>query len=71
VLVLGLVGLVMILVFIPQNQQSREVSFLVFHGHLPVAVAPLFAMLVGALIVVASGGARILQLRVVAKRARE
>jgi uncharacterized integral membrane protein len=71
VLVVGLVGLVMILVFILQNQQSSEVSFLVFHGHLPLAIALLFAMLLGALIVVAFGGARILQLRVVAKRARE
>jgi len=70
-LVIGLVGLVMILIFILQNQQSSELSFLVFHGHLPLAVALLFAMLLGALIVVAFGGARILQLRVVAKRARQ
>ncbi len=70
-LVVGLVGLAMILIFILQNQQSSELSFLVFHGHLPLAVALLFAMLLGALIVVAFGGARILQLRVVAKRARQ
>ena len=68
--VIGLVILIVILVFILQNQQSVEVSFLVFSGHLPLAVALLFAMILGALIVVAFGAARILQLRMVAGRAR-
>jgi lipopolysaccharide assembly protein A len=68
--VVGLVALVVILVFILQNQQSVQVSFLVFSGHLPLAVALLFAMILGALIVFAFGAARILQLRMVAGRAR-
>ena len=68
--VVGLVALVAILVFILQNQQSVQVSFLFFSGHLPLAVALLFAMILGALIVVAFGAARILQLRMVAGRAR-
>ncbi len=68
--VLGLVALVVILVFILQNQQKVEVTFLFFSGHLPLAVALLFAMILGALIVVAFGAARILQLRMVAGRAR-
>lgn len=68
--VLGLLALVVILVFILQNQQKVEVTFLFFSGHLPLAVALLFAMILGALIVVAFGAARILQLRVVAGRAR-
>jgi lipopolysaccharide assembly protein A len=46
------------------------VSFLVFSGHLPLAVALLFAMILGALIVFAFGAARLLQLRMVAGRAR-
>jgi lipopolysaccharide assembly protein A len=66
----GLVALVVILVFILQNQQSVEVSFLMFSGHLPLAVALLFAMILGALIVFAFGAARLLQLRMVAGRAR-
>jgi putative membrane protein len=66
----GLVALVVILVFILQNQQSIEVSFLMFSGHLPLAVALLFAMILGALIVFAFGAARLLQLRMVAGRAR-
>jgi lipopolysaccharide assembly protein A len=69
-IVVGLVALVVILVFILQNQQSVEVTFLMFQGHLPLAVALLFALILGAIIVVAFGAARILQLRMVAGRAR-
>jgi lipopolysaccharide assembly protein A len=68
--VVGLLALVVILVFILQNQQSVEVSFLMFSGHLPLAVALLFAMILGAVIVFAFGAARLLQLRMVAGRAR-
>ena len=69
-IVVGLVALVVILVFILQNQATVEVTFLVFKGHLPLAVALLFSLILGAVIVVAFGAARILQLRMVAGRAR-
>src|ERR1700716_955514 len=69
-IVIGLIALVVILVFILQNGQSVEVTFLAFHGHLPLAVALLFALILGAVIVFAFGAARILQLRIVAGRAR-
>ncbi|HVS48562.1 MAG TPA: lipopolysaccharide assembly protein LapA domain-containing protein [Candidatus Dormibacteraeota bacterium] len=69
-IVVGLLGLVVILVFILQNQQSVEVTFLMFQGHLPLAVALLFALILGAVVVFAFGAARILQLRMVAGRAR-
>ena len=69
-LVVGLIALVVILVFVLQNQQSAEVTFLGFHGHLPLAVALLFALILGAILVFAFGAARILQLRMVAGRAR-
>jgi uncharacterized integral membrane protein len=69
-LVIGILALVLILIFILQNLQSVEISFLVFHGHLPLAVALLFAVILGAIIVLAFGGARIAQLRGVARRAR-
>lgn len=68
--VLGLITLVVILVFILQNPKSVEVSFLMFSGRLPLAVALLFAMILGAVIVFAFGAARLLQLRMVAGRAR-
>ena len=69
-IVVGLVAMVVILVFILQNQQGVEVTFLVFKGHLPLAVALLFALIFDAVIVVAFGAARIIQLRMVAGRAR-
>ena len=69
-IVIGLVALVVILVFILQNQQAVHIKFLVFEGNLPLAIALLFALILGAVIVVAFGAARILQLRVVAGRAR-
>src|SRR6266566_2574571 len=65
-IVIGLVALVVIL----QNGQKVEVTFLVFKGQLPLAVALLFALILGAVIVFAFGAARILQLRMVAGRAR-
>ena len=69
-LVVGIIALVVILIFILQNLQSVDVHFAVFHGHLPLAVALLFAMVLGAVVVLAFGGGRILQLRLVARRAR-
>jgi uncharacterized integral membrane protein len=69
-LVVGIVILVVILVFILQNLQSVEVHFLFMQGQLPLAVALLFAMILGAVVVLAFGAGRILQLRLVARRAR-
>jgi uncharacterized integral membrane protein len=69
-LAVAIVALAVILVFILQNPRSVDLTFLVFHGRLPLAIALLFAMMLGAVIVLAAGTARILQLRVVARRAR-
>ena len=69
-LVVGIVILVVILVFILQNLQSVEVHFLFLQGQLPLAVALLFAMVLGAVVVLMFGAFRILQLRLVARRAR-
>ena len=69
-IVVGLIALVVILVFILQNGQKVEVTFLMFSGQLQLAVALLFALILGAVIVFAFGAARILQLRMVAGRAR-
>jgi uncharacterized integral membrane protein len=66
----GFLALAVILVFILQNLQSVDLSFLVLHGRLPLGVALLFAVILGAVIVLGFGGARILQLRMVARRAR-
>ena len=69
-IVIGLLALLLILVFILQNLQSVELSFLIFHGHLPLAVALLFAVILGATIVLAFGAARITQLRMVTRASR-
>lgn len=69
-LVIGIVILVVILIFILQNLQSVEVHMLFFQGNLPLAVALLFAMVLGAVVVLSFGAGRILQLRLVARRAR-
>jgi putative membrane protein len=69
-LAVAILALAAILVFILQNPRSVELSFLVFHGQLPLAIALLFAMMLGAVVVLASGAARIIQLRGVARRAR-
>lgn len=67
----AIVALLAILIFVLQNPDPVRVSFLIFQGRLPLAVALLFAMLLGAVIVLAAGTARILQLRALARRARK
>src|SRR5215211_2988470 len=67
---IGVILLVAILVFILQNSQRVRVWLLMVEGTLPLGVALLFAALLGALLVLAAGAARILQLRVVARRHR-
>jgi lipopolysaccharide assembly protein A len=67
---IGVLLLVAILVFILQNGQRVRVRFLMVDGTLPLGVALLFAALLGALLVLAAGAARVLQLRVVARRHR-
>jgi lipopolysaccharide assembly protein A len=67
---IGVVLLVAILVFILQNGQRVRVRFLMVDGTVPLGVALMFAALLGALLVLVAGAARVLQLRVVARRHR-
>jgi uncharacterized integral membrane protein len=67
---IGVFLLVAILVFILQNGQRARVRFLMVNGTLPLGVALLLAALLGALLVLVAGAARVLQLRVVARRHR-
>ena len=67
---IGVVLLFAILVFILQNGQRVRVRFLVVNGTLPLGTALLFAALLGALLVLVAGAARVLQLRVVSRRHR-
>ena len=67
---IGVVLLVAILVFILQNGQRVRMRFLMVDGTLQLGGALLFAALLGALLVLVAGAARVLQLRVVARRHR-
>ena len=59
---LGLV-LLLLVVFIAQNTQSVEVSFLGWNGQAPLAVALLVAAVAGLFLALVAGGLRIWQLR--------
>ena len=67
---IGVVLVVAILVFILQNGQRVRVRFLMVDGTLQLGVTLLFAALLSALLVLVAGAARVLQLRVVARRHR-
>jgi uncharacterized integral membrane protein len=63
----GVVGLAVLLllliIFIAQNTQSVQVSFLAWDGRAPLAVSLLIASLVGIVLALVAGSLRILQLR--------
>jgi uncharacterized integral membrane protein len=60
--------LLLLLIFVLQNGQSVDVSFLGLHGHLPMGVALLLSAVVGVLVVALPGTARIVQLRAFGRR---
>ncbi|MEV0425491.1 LapA family protein [Micromonospora sp. NPDC050495] len=62
------VVLLLLLVFVLQNGQRAEVSFLGAHGTLPMGVALLLAAVSGVLLVALPGTARIVQLRMLGRR---
>ena len=64
-----LIALVLLLVFILLNLQRVEVNFYGAHKQVPLAIALLFAVVLGAVLVFAIGTARILQVRARAERA--
>ncbi|PXY36876.1 hypothetical protein BA062_09915 [Prauserella flavalba] len=61
--IVGVLVLILLLIFILQNQDSATVNFLWMSGSLPVGVGVLLAAVGGALLVALLGAARILQLR--------
>ena len=69
-LIAGILGLVVVLIFIIQNAHAVNISFLGAHLRLSLAVALLLAAIVGALIMAAAGTARITQLRRIMRRDR-
>jgi uncharacterized integral membrane protein len=67
-LVVAAFVLLLLLIFILQNGQQAQVSFLGAHGNLPMGVALLLAAVFGVLLVALPGTVRILQLRTVGRR---
>lgn len=60
--------LVLLIIFIAQNTQKVQVSFLGWNGHTPLAVAILAAVVIGLVVAAIAGSLRILQLRRRVKR---
>ena len=67
-MIAGFLILILLLVFITQNTTSTSFQFLGWHWTLPLGVAILLAAVVGGLLTVAVGTARIIQLRRAAKK---
>ena len=63
--------LLLLVIFIAQNGQKVEVHFLGFSGTMSLAVALLAATVAGGLLTVMVGTARIVQLRLLARRNRD
>src|SRR5579875_761476 len=69
-LALATVLLVLLIIFIAENSKSVTISFLGIHGHISLALALLIAAVVGAIVTLLAGTARILQLRREVRRTR-
>ena len=70
-MVLLVVLLVLLAIFVLQNTQKVEISFLGWSGNAPLAAALLIATAAGLVLAVAAGTLRILQLRRRVKRDRK
>lgn len=68
-LILSAIVLIFLLVFILQNLDPVQITFLWMSGSVPVGVALLLAAIAGLLLIAIPGGVRIVQLRRAAHRA--
>ena len=69
-LIAGVLGLIVVMIFIIQNAHAVSISFLGAHLRLSLAVALLLAAIAGALVMAAAGTARITQLGRIMRRDR-
>ena len=67
-LALSAVVLLLLLIFILENEQRVDIAYFGAHGHLPLGVALLLAAVAGALLALIPGTVRIIQLRRTARR---
>jgi uncharacterized integral membrane protein len=64
------VPLLLLLSFILQNGHTVDVSYFGAHGHVPLGIALLLSAVCGVILTVLPGTARIIQLRMTARRHR-
>jgi uncharacterized integral membrane protein len=69
-LALFAVVLLFLLIFILENSQRVDISFLGAHGHLPLGIALLLAAVLGILLAVIAWSGRGVQVRAAARRKR-
>ncbi|MCW2929682.1 MAG: hypothetical protein JWM19_644 [Actinomycetia bacterium] len=69
-LIAGIAALVVVVIFVIQNANAVNITFLGAHLRLSLAVALLIAAIAGALVMTAAGTARITELRQVMRRGR-
>jgi lipopolysaccharide assembly protein A len=67
---IGLFALLVVIGFIGQNTQKAPINFAPLHGSFPVGLAVLLAFVLGGIVVLLLGVARLAQLRLVARRHR-
>lgn len=67
-LIAGFLVLAVLLVFVAQNPESTQLTFLGWHWSLPLGVSILLAAVGGGLVTVLAGTVRIVQLRRAAKK---
>jgi lipopolysaccharide assembly protein A len=63
--------LLLLLIFILENSQRVDISFLGSHGHLPLGIALLLAAVLGILLAVIAWFGRRVRVRTTARRARK
>jgi uncharacterized integral membrane protein len=66
----GVAALILLIIFVAQNTRGVEINFLWMHGRIPLALGLLIAGVCGALVAMAVGAVRIIQLRRLVRRGR-
>jgi len=69
--VLGIIVLILLIVFIAQNQDQVTLRYFAYEGEVNLGLALFIAAIGGALVVAIAGVARVIQLRATAKKKRK
>ncbi|MGP9782682.1 lipopolysaccharide assembly protein LapA domain-containing protein [Glutamicibacter sp. AOP12-B1-11] len=69
--VLGLIVLVLLIIFIAQNQDQVTLRYFTYEGQVNLGLALFIAAVGGGLLIAAAGAARVIQLRATARKERK